>query len=443
METGQVRTLRTCDGYRGIWYDMQRFGDLYKYSGGLGTYPQQIHPLAHYAPEVNRTFFVYGGTVKNRRQILEMISYYDHDTGRVPRPRILMNKHTGDAHDNPSMTLDDAGHIWVFASAHARLRSAYVYRSVKPYDIDRFELVLHRNLSYCQTWFVPGSGFLLLHTLYRGRKRFLYWRTSGDGRRWGRLRSMAKVSNGHYQVSWQQGGKIATAFNAHPASGLDARTNLYYLETTDFGETWRTPAGRRMKLPVTTYDSPGLVHDYRAEGLRVYLKNVRFDARGRPVLMFLTASTAHPGPTDVPRTWRTARWTGSRWDIRPITTSDNNYDYGSLSIEPDGTWRLIGPTEDGPQRWSTGGEIALWLSGNRGKTWRKVRQLTRNSPYNHTYVRRPVNAHPDFYAFWADGDALKPSESRLYFTNRAGTHVCRLPTAMQSRFARPSVVSSR
>ena len=67
------------------------------------------------------------------------------------------------------------------------------------------------------------------------------------------------------------------------------------------------------------------------------------------------------------------------------------------------------------------------------------RLLTRDSRFNHTYARRPVNAHPDFYAFWADGNTLGLSESNLYFTDRDGTHVWRLPTTMASDFAEPEV----
>jgi len=51
-----------------------------------------------------------------------------------------------------------------------------------------------------------------------------------------------------------------------------------------------------------------------------------------------------------------------------------------------------------------------------------------------------VNAHPDFYAFWADGHGRRPSESRLYFTNRGGDHVWRLPTSMTGEFAKPDIV---
>jgi hypothetical protein len=69
-----------------------------------------------------------------------------------------------------------------------------------------------------------------------------------------------------------------------------------------------------------------------------------------------------------------------------------------------------------------------------------VKQLTRNSERNHTYARRPVNAHPGFYAFWADGHGRQPSESDLYFCNREGD-VFRLPRTMNEDFARPAKVN--
>ncbi len=81
--------------------------------------------------------------------------------------------------------------------------------------------------------------------------------------------------------------------------------------------------------------------------------------------------------------------------------------------------------------------MEMWLSRDHGATWGRVKQLTRASTRNHTYARKPVNAHPDFYALWADGDAKKPSESDLYFTDRGGTHVWRLPRAMTEDFERP------
>ena len=112
---------------------------------------------------------------------------------------------------------------------------------------------------------------------------------------------------------------------------------------------------------------------------------------------------------------------------------------GSLYIEED-QWRIVAPTEPGPQFHGTGGEMALWLSSDEGQTWTKDRDITRNSPLNHTYARRPVNAHPDFWALWSDGNPDEMSPAHLYFTNRAGDQVWRLPYEMNMDFSEPEPV---
>lgn len=427
------------DGYRGIWYANQPSGDefAYKYSGGMATYPQQHIPIAYYSKEANKTFFCYGGRPREKNELLHMVSYYDHATGKVPRPTILLNKKTDDAHDNPTLMLDDQGHLWIFSNAHGKGRPAFIHKSKKPYVIDEFERVVETNFSYSQPWHIPGKGFLFLHTRY-SPGRNLFWMTSSDGVKWNEPQPLARIAEGHYQISWRDGERVGTAFNYHPRpGGLNARTNLYYLETRDLGQTWRTADGKPVPTPLTEAKNPALVHDYQAEKLLVYLKDLQFDAEGRPVLLYLTSKGYAAGPAGDPRTWNTARWTGKVWDIRPFTTSDHNYDFGSLYLEADGTWRIIAPTEPGPQRYGTGGEITLWISRDQGKNWKKEKVLTKDSSRNHSYARRPVNAHPDFYALWADGDTRKLSESSLYFTNKAGDKVWRLPARMPDDFARP------
>jgi hypothetical protein len=429
------------DGYRGIWYSNQPTGDAYrfKYSGGFATYPQQHIPIAVYAKAADKTFFCYGGTPRGENRLLHMVSFYDHATGTVPRPTILLDKKTADAHDNPTLMLDDRGHVWIFSNAHGTGRPSYIHRSTKPYDIDAFERVVTTNFSYSQPWFLPGRGFLVLHTRY-APGHDLFWMTSPDGRTWDEPRPLARIALGHYQISGRDGDRLGTAFNYHPRPlGLNARTNLYYLDTADGGRTWRTADGTPVATPVTEVKNPALVRDYEAEGLLVYLKDIQFDAEGRPVILYLTSRGYNPGPESGPRTWWTARWTGAGWEIRPFTTSDHNYDFGSLYVEPDGTWRIIAPTEPGPQPFGTGGDVVMWTSRDRGVTWERVKQLTRARRTNHTYVRRPLDAHPDFYALWADGDVLQPSGSRLYFTNRTGDHVWKLPEVMQGGSARPEV----
>jgi hypothetical protein len=431
------------DGYRGIWYYNQATKDEYKfkYSGGMATYPQQHVPIAIYSPQANKTFFCYGGTTarngKGEQELLHMVSYFDHATGKVPRPTILLNKHTTDAHDNPTISIDDAGYIWIFSSSHGTARPSYIHRSKQPYSVEEFERVWQTNFSYTEPWYIPSQGFLFLHTRYAGGRN-LYWMTSPDGRDWSEPHKLAKIDMGDYQISWRTGTRVATAFDYHPKPlGLNGRANLYYLETSDFGRTWRNGEGKPVSTPITNIPNAALVYDSRKDGLLVYLKDLNFDAQGHPVIMFLTSKGFEPGPTNGPREWKTARWSGKEWVIRPFTTSGNNYDHGSLYIEPDGTWRVIAPTELGPQPYNPGGEMVMWTSADQGATWKRVKQLTHDSPRNHTYARRPLNAHPDFYALWADGNARQASESCLYFTNQRGDHVWRLPSSMTADSAAP------
>ncbi|MFP4621787.1 MAG: hypothetical protein ACLFM7_10785 [Bacteroidales bacterium] len=57
-------------------------------------------------------------------------------------------------------------------------------------------------------------------------------------------------------------------------------------------------------------------------------------------------------------------------------------------------------------------------------------------------MRKPVNAHDDFYALWADGHGRKPSESRLYFCDKQG-NVYKLPESMENEFEKPVQVNNQ
>jgi hypothetical protein len=445
--------LETADGYRGIWYYNQATKDefKYKYSGGMATYPQQHAPIAIYRKEVNKTFFVYGGTTaradNDKQELLHMVSYLDHASGTVPRPRILLNKKTDDAHDNPVLSIDDAGHLWIFSPSHGTSRPSYIHRSTRPYSIDEFEKVAQTNFSYPQPWYLSGKGFLFFHTRYGGGNwgvkaaRVTGSMSSADGREWSKGSALAAIEMGSYQVSWPIGQRVATVFDFHPAPvGLNARANIYYLETADLGKTWRTISGDAVTVPLTNAKNAALIYDSVREGKLVYLKDINYDAQGHPVVLFLTTKGYESGPANGPREWKTARWTGRAWEVRDVTTSDSNYDHGSLYIEDGGTWRIIAPTDPGPQPYNPGGEMVLWTSRDQGATWQKKRQITSGSELNHTYARRPLNAHPDFYALWADGHGRQPSRSHIYFTDREGT-AWRLPPQMTANSAKPERIA--
>jgi hypothetical protein len=450
-----VETLnRKDDGYRGIWYSIGPSGDeyAYKYSGGLGTYCEKHRPFAVYSPESNKTFFCYGGTTTDsNQQLIHMVSYYDHRTGLVPRPTILLDKHTDDAHDNPVISLDDKGHVWIFSTSHGLDRPSFIHRSKAPYSIDEFEridatqttngkTVPWDNFSYMQVWARPKGGFLSFYTHYQDPvDRTLMFMKSEDGQSWSQWQRLAAIGAGHYQVTTAEGPHAASAFDYHPTGkGLDYRTNLYYIETKDDGKTWQNVEGQQLQLPLTQVQNPALVHDYAPEKKLVYVKDILFNKAGHPIILYITSKGYESGPKNDPRIWTIARWTGTQWKFSEITNAHNNYDMGSLYLE-ENRWVLIAPTEIGPQAYNPGGEMCLWASQDQGATWHLERQMTNDSIKNHTFARSPVNVHPDFYAFWADGNARQPSESRLYFCNHKGD-VFQLPSQMEDDFMKPQLI---
>ena len=453
------------DGYRGIWFTLGQFyapgddGQPYgpasrqavfpygdKYSGGLGTYTAKHTPLAVYRPEVDKTFFVYGGTTDaEHRGLLCMISYYDHQTGRVPRPVVVHDKRpVNDPHDNPSLAIDAAGYLWVFVSGRARARPGFKYRSLEPYRIDRFERVTEEEFTYPQPHLLPSKGWLHLFTKYTG-VRELYWETSVDGRTWSDDRKLAAIREpghrrgGHYQTSCSVGQRVGTFFNRHPDGNVDRRTDLYYVESNDGGATWTTVDGRPLVTPLTNVDSPARVVDYASQGLNVYLKDIAFDSDAHPVLLYVTSHGHQPGPPNDPRLFRLVRWDGRQWVTSDICATDHNYDMGSLELASD-RWNAYLPSDPGPQPYHGGGELVLWTSIDKGRSWVKTRQLTRSSPRNHNYARRPIDAKDPFFLFWADGDPTLLSPSHLYFGNSSGDQIWQLPYEMQAVTASPQAV---
>ena len=335
------------EGYCGIWFTLGQYlgeehvyGD--KYSGGLGTYTAKHVPLAVYAEEVKKTFFVYGGCVPGTRHLLAMASHYDHGAQQVPRPTIVHDKvGVDDPHDNPSIALAENGHLWVFVSGRGRKRPGFKYRSTEPYSVDDFELISEEELTYPQPWWIEGEGFLHLFTKYTG-VRELYWnRSDATGRQWTPDRKLAGIE-GHYQTSHRRGRRVITAFNRHPEGHPDNRTDLYYLETEDLGETWRTADGTVIDPPLTEPDNAARIRAFGDEKRLVYMKDIDLDAAGNPVVLVVVSHDHRAGPAGDPRAWTIAQWTGSAWDLCEVTRSTHN-DKGSMRCraQRDGAYSCV------------------------------------------------------------------------------------------------------
>lgn len=429
------------NGFKGIWYMNQPSNDVYvyKYSGGMATYPANHRPFAIYADKVKKTFFCFGGTDDQNSTLLHNVSYYNHKTGKLANPTTLLDKKTNDAHDNPVISIDDKGYIWIFSTSHGTARPSYISKSLKPYNIDKFEIIKateqingktvpFTNFSYFQVYYMKGKGFIALFTKYNAQgHRVIGYNTSRDGKSWNERKEVAHIEDGHYQITAEKDGKIGVAFDYHPkGKGLNYRTNLYYLQTDDFGASWHTAAGETVTLPLTSIQNPALVNDYSQQKWNSYLLDINFDEANQPLILTITSKGYEAGPEKGPRNWTFSKFENGSWNNYQVTASDSNYDNGSIYPVSQDTIQIIGPTEDGPQAYNPGGELAIWQSVDGGKGWNMLKQLTKNSEMNHGYVRRPLNAQPDFYGIWADGNGRKPSISNLYFLTKEGD-IFRMP----------------
>lgn len=439
----------TVSGYRGIWFDLGQATDYgSKYCGGLGTYTMKHIPMAIYSPVVDRTYFVYGGTPSQDKKYLQcMVGCYDHATGMLQKPRVVMDKGADgvkDPHDDPTIQIDKNGYLWVFVSGRSNKRMGRIYRSVNPYDITAFEMVSEFTMAYPQIMYSPERGFFFFFTRYDGTRQ-LFYQSSTDGRNWTSYKQLASIKNGsetksgHYQISNICGNKLCTAFNRHRNGDVDTRTSVYFVQSEDWGQTWTTVDGKPVDVPVTKRDANCRVIDYESQGKNCYIKDLNFDTQGNPVIIYVISDNHKTGPEGGVREWFSLYWTGSEWRKTKVTESTHCYDSGSIWVNGD-VWTIIAPTtpmpEGDPRYWGAGGEVVEWTSTDKGKSWTRTKQWTSNSERNHTYVRRPFYADDDFYAYWADGNTDAFSKSCLYFATKTGK-IYRMPYDMTDEWQKP------
>jgi hypothetical protein len=433
-------------GYQGLWIGIgpehPQFG--FRLGAGIATYSPFHRPQAVYDPESDKTFFVYlaqAGIVNESPKTPKgsvSISCFDHAAGMLERPRSIVKQQINNPNDGPALTIDDDGHLWVFATSHRREKPSRIYRSVKPRDLNEFELVVEMEFAFPQPWYLPSHGFVLLHTRYVDGKPKAFVTTSETGRKWSEARQIIAIGQGQYFISQMNNGKIGLAFAVIPEEHhIGQPTNLYYIETPDGGNTWKTVRGKKVELPIDADSRLESVREYEDMNRLVFLKDLDFGPRGRPVALFMLTHIREKGPRPRSRVWNTGRWTGGEWEVTGPVRSDSDDDHGCFHVDKL-IWRLIAPTIRAPLESRPGGEMVMWTSEDYGRSWQPL-PLTRESQFNHNNARCPIDAQPDFFAYWSDGHSHRPNLSTLYFADING-NVFRMPVEMDSDAAKPELV---
>ncbi len=385
------------------------------YGGGHATYCSWTRPMAIYAPEVDKTFFVFGNA-----ENAPTISAYDHGR-KTLEPAVTVGATIDtDAHRNPHLLVDAEGFLYVFYGSHCS--PTYLARSQRPFDLRAWESLgaVAENSSYPQPWQLRQGEIAVFYrsggTHDAGESCI---RTSDGGRTWSapQLIATSPPKNGLYAVTVAASGvyprKIHMAWSATRGDWWQ-RYHLFHAASDDGGLTWHRSDGRSYELPIAESEAE-MVFRSEVPDHGVWLQDAQLDAAGRLYVLFVDGQTL-----SYDCCWRVATLADGQWSIRPITGCDHMYDHGALVVLGENDLRAYLPSV-AVQPWEDGGQIVEWQSVDRGATWKSLRQVTRSGKYSHNHVKTVFQQrHDDFRVFWSYGDSNVPPETREVTLFRCG-----------------------
>lgn len=300
-----------------------------------------------------------------------VVAQYDNPTRTVTTSVVRPGLEVDD-HDNPSVVVRPDGRLLAFYSKHAGSPIAYRL-SVNPGDISAW--------GGEQT--VPGTTAVTypnpLFLSAEGNALYLFWRAENGkpafavspdgGATWGPVTPLLDTGpNIPSYVKYASNGRdrIHIAFtDTHPEKS--ATNNVYHI-AYQAGAFYRAD-GSLVKtvaqLPLLPQDAD-LVYDATANGARGWIWDLALDGLNRPVIAY----TALPAPTD--HRYRYARWTGTGWFDRELTSGggsidasgDDPYYSAGIALDPKNPSILYLSRQAGAAF-----ELERWTTGNGGLSW--------------------------------------------------------------------------
>ena len=426
------------------------------------------------------------------------VSRYNHVTGRAAKPVLVHMKCTGDPHENAVLNLDSDGYIYLLVSGRAESRGNFIFRSSNPHSIDGFidftppmdNYIDHfnslaesagrgrpfigdayRGINYPKMYWVDEPDglslgyFRLIYTIYCGmtesetckNSRQLYTaRMHVDGSN-ASIQGITPLAayKGHYAVANGRGRDIVVAFNVHPNSVLDDRTNIYYMHSVDGGETWLNVRNQELTLPITRSTDLDRIavrefYDPRTLGPiqhRIYMKDVNFVGTGlnkRPTVLYVgSLSVDHVPSKTADHYLAKARWSGDSWMQSRLTNAvDHNYSSGMLFLD-NNKYRVFYPhTDEAKNNALAGGAVAFLDTEATNDatglptliTEDVVDPMNGSSTYltdlcEFNYMKSVVNGSHDFVGLLSGGNMYQYRKTAPLFIIDLYGSVRRLPTS--------------
>lgn len=386
-------------------YTCLSYGNYGFYRGPSGTFPAYMQPMAVYDAVSNRTFFAWTNGYSPASVV---VGYYDHAARKVGGVLRIIDLPDGDGHRNPTIHLDAAGHLLVFANG--KNSATWIKKTVRPRDISEWawSASIPGENTYSQPHeLVPGQ--LTVFTRIGPSWGWAYRRSLNAGASWGAAVTVVAPANpavdSVYALTASRAGTVHMAWTVLDGS-VQKRQNIWYARSAG-GVAWARSDGTALSLPIEARTGAELVFDSGSD--QVNTQDLRIDSNGEPLILVSHGSV--PGAWS----WKLLKRKAGVWQAFDIgAIGDRQFDCGGLILDSDTRLRALLPTGLGAVAGEDGGNIEEWLSEDGGESWVPNRTLT-GDRLNHNHVKVVAGGQPGFRAFWSYGDPRTAGPAVLKF----------------------------
>ncbi|GIP34598.1 BNR-4 repeat-containing protein [Paenibacillus sp. J2TS4] len=346
-----------------------------------------------------------------------MAGYYDHQSKSTDAV-VIHPELQQDDHANPTLYIDESGHITIFYSAHNG--KELFYRTTKrAEDLYSFgeENLLAVNTEGSKGYTYPTPIYLTneeqLYLFWRGGNFNPSFSTTRDVRsnNWSAAQTLIENSGHRPYTRFATNGTNTihiACTDGHP--NAYQHNNIYYVQYKQ-GAFYRadgTLIKQASELPLKL-EEMHIVYDARREERNTWIWDVAQDAHGAPVVVYAVFVTQ----TD--HRYYYSRWHKGGWETNEMTAAGPWFPQtraGTVETEPYYSGGIVLDQRDPSQVYlsrKTGErfEIEHWHTTDGGRTWQH-RTLTQQSDKNHVrpFLSRSAAGEPAVL-LWMNGDYYK------------------------------------
>lgn len=345
----------------------------------------------HYQGDHKRT---YTGWVDNYGDI--HVGFYDHETQQLSSA-VIYDSLEIDDHDNPSILIDEKGHLLVFFNTHGS--ALFFIRSEKPEDISAWTEVRKLALNDTARYTFGNDSYTYTNPIKLSSENgriYLFWRgidgkptyaysdDNGDSWTKGVIFFMPERIYGFRRpyVKYFSDGKSKIHIALTDGHPRKEPTNSIYYMYYENGAFYKANGEKIRDIDDEAHQPADCdkVYDATATQHKAWIWDIAADEEGKPVLAYAKF------PDDKNHIYSYARWDGKKWRNYDLVNSGSWFPQtmkGQSELEPNYSGGINIDHENTNTVYLSANrdsvfEIEKWSTNNGGKTW-KAFKITNGS----------------------------------------------------------------